>query len=304
MGTHTYKSKLWGALLAISFIFVVLVCHTAYWLHSTIYDTGHFTTIATAAITTETSRESIATAVVDKTFADRPVARKVVGTRLSTLIAGLLGTDLAQTAVENIVEQGHLLITAAHPESITFDTTTLKQQIVALQTAVNGDRNTTRFDTSQIPDEVVILDASKLPNVYRYGIAALWMGAISLLTLLAGTALYIYRGMEFQTRVTRLRKVLALLALSSVIALMVGPLTRPVFLTFAANAPSQTLLRNVFDGFIAPFNAQATSVVVVALLLLTTSLFFESDVSKSLIGSLRHKSAEQIKSPKQRKART
>jgi hypothetical protein len=61
-----------------------------------------------------------------------------------------------------------------------------------------------------------------------------------------------------------LRIVLLLVIVGCGLALLVGPLTRPVFLTAAQNAPEQTLLRNVFDGFIAPFNAQAKQLGVLA----------------------------------------
>ena len=64
--------------------------------------------------------------------------------------------------------------------------------------------------------------------------------------------------------------------LSSLIALLVGPLTRPVFLTAARDAPAQTLLGNIFDGFIAPFNSQAIFVGVVASALLALTVLVAS----------------------------
>jgi hypothetical protein len=103
--------------------------------------------------------------------------------------------------------------------------------------------------------------------VYHYGILALWVGVFSIFGVIGVSVWYILRG-QGKLRFVRSQQVLALVMLSSIIALLIGPLTRPVFLTAARNAPAQTLLGNVFDGFIAPFNSQAIVVGVIASALL------------------------------------
>jgi hypothetical protein len=250
-------------LLSIVFVLLLLVGHTAYWLHTTIYNTERFTEISTQTIGLESSRQSIGTAVTDRVLADRPIARQIAGDRLSGLIAGLIGTDLAQSAIEELAERGHLLVTTPQREPISFDVSGIKQYIVTLQSVAGTTPETQRLDVSQIPDQITIVDTKALPNIHQYGIAALWVGVLSAMTLFGGALWYVARGGD-ALRLLRLRVVLTLVIIGCGIALLVGPLTRPVFLMVAQNAPEQTLLRNVFDGFIAPFNAQAKQLAAVA----------------------------------------
>lgn len=265
------KLSLRNLLIAGVFVFMTLVGHTAYWLHHTIYDNQRFTTISTEAITAETSRQSIGTTVVNQALADRPIVRQTVGPRLSQMIAALLGTDLAHNVINTVVEHGHLIVTTPRREPLTLNTTTLKQQIAALQAVIGTDEESRRLDVSQVPDEIMILDTNNIPNIHQYGIAVLWVGTLSILLVVGSASWYIYRARGV-ARLTRTRQVLVLLIVSSIVALLVGPLVRPVFLTVAENAPAQTLLRNIFDGFIAPFNAQAISVGLVASAVLALSI--------------------------------
>ena len=269
--THTARNVLFAAV----FVFMIMVGHTAYWLHNTIYDTERFTAISTEAIRQESSRQSIGTAIVDRALANRPLVRQTAGPRLSQMIAGLLGTDLATSATSKLVERSHLLVTTPQREPITFDTTTLKTQIVRLQTAAGTDEESRRIDVSQIPDEITLVDTSSIPNVYRYGILALWVGVFSIFGVIGASIWYVLRG-KGKARFVRAEQVLGLVMLSSLIALLVGPLTRPVFLTAARDAPAQTLLGNIFDGFIAPFNSQAIFVGVVASALLALTVLVAS----------------------------
>lgn len=269
--THTARNVLFAAV----FVFMIMVGHTAYWLHNTIYDTERFTAISTEAIRQESSRQSIGTAIVDRALANRPLVRQTAGPRLSQMIAGLLGTDLATSATSKLVERSHLLVTTPRREPVTFDTTTLKSQIVTLQTAAGTDEESRRIDVSQIPDEITLIDTSSIPNVYHYGILALWVGVFSIFGVIGVSVWYILRG-QGKLRFVRSQQVLALVMLSSIIALLIGPLTRPVFLTAARNAPAQTLLGNVFDGFIAPFNSQAIVVGVIASALLALTVLASS----------------------------
>ena len=73
----------------------------------------------------------------------------------------------------------------------------------------------------------------------------------------------------------RLRIVLLLVLAAAVLALLIGPLAKPPFLAIAEDAKSQTLLSNVFDGFIAPFNQQAKALGLLAALALAISFIWQ-----------------------------
>lgn len=274
MQTST-KHLIRNILLSAVFVLAIMIAHTAYWLHHTIYDTKRFTAIASEAIGHESSRQSIGTAIVDRALAERPLVRQTAGPRLSQMIAGLLGTDLATNATRTLIERSHLLVTTPQREPVTFDTTTLKTQIVRLQAAAGTDEESRRIDVSNIPDEVTLVDTTSIPNVHRYGILVLWVGVLGVFAIIGFSAWYILRGYR-DVQMVRLRQILGLTMFSSLVALLVGPLTRPVFLTAARDAPAQTLLGNLFDGFISPFNAQAIVVGAVASALLAITVLITS----------------------------
>lgn len=250
---------------AIVSIFLLLISQTAFWLHNTIFNNQNFTSIATQAIEMESSRQSIATAIVDKALEGRPAIQSAIGGRLTNLVTGLLGTDLVEQSTEKAVQRAQLLVTTPRKPPVVLDLTGIKQTASTLADVLNRDGEQ-KVDPSKIPDQIVLIDTTKIPNFYNYGIAVLWLGPLSLITALGLMALWIYRGTISVVRVKRFRIALGFVFASGVIALIVGPLVKPAFLSVAETAQAMTLLGNIFDGFIKPFNDQAKSIVVASAL--------------------------------------
>ncbi len=250
---------------AVVTVFLLLISQTAFWLHNTIFNTQNFTNIATTAITSESSRQSIASGIVDKALEGRPAIQSAIGGRLTNLVTGLLGTDLVEQSTEKAIQKAQLLVTTPRKPPVVLDLTGIKQTATKLADVLNrnGDE---KIDPANIPDQIVLINTDKIPNFYNYGIAVLWLGPISLLTALALFAWWIYKGALTAVRVKRFRIVLGIVFASGVIALIVGPLVKPAFLSVAETAQAMTLLGNIFDGFIKPFNDQAKSIVVASVL--------------------------------------
>lgn len=250
---------------AVVTVFLLLISQTAFWLHNTIFNTQNFTNIATTAITSESSRQSIASGIVDKALEGRPAIQSAIGGRLTNLVTGLLGTDLVEQSTEKAIQKAQLLVTTPRKPPVVLDLTGIKQTATKLADVLNrnGDE---KIDPANIPDQIVLINTDKIPNFYNYGIAVLWLGPLSLLTALALFAWWIYKGALTAVRVKRFRIVLGIVFASGVIALIVGPLVKPAFLSVAETAQAMTLLGNIFDGFIKPFNDQAKSIVVASVL--------------------------------------
>ena len=250
---------------AIVTVFLLLVSQTAFWLHNNIFNNQNFTNIATQAITMESSRQSIASAVVDKALEGRPALQSAIGGRLTNLVAGLLGTDLVEQSTEKAVQKAQLLVTTPRKPPVVLDLTGIKSTATKLADVLNRDGEQ-KVDPANIPDQIVLIDTSKIPNFYNYGITVLWLGPLSLLAALGLMAWWIYKGTLAAVRVKRFRISLAIVFASGVIALIVGPLVKPAFLSVAESAQAMTLLGNIFDGFIKPFNDQAKALVVASVL--------------------------------------
>lgn len=130
---------------------------------------------------------------------------------------------------------------------------------------------TTRLDASRIPDEVMIIDTAQLPNIHQYAIIVLWLGPLSAILALILLAWWVRRGGKVAA-VKRTQIALLVIGSSALVALAIGPLVEPLFISVGHDAPSQTLLHNLYADFMAPFRTQAlllAGVALVSLVLLT-----------------------------------
>lgn len=265
---NVHKSWLLRLLLVVTTAGLLLVSLTALWLHRTMYDTERFTDITTTAITESSSRQSVGEAIVNRAFADRAVLRNTVGPRMANLIAGLLDTELASGLIERAVERVQITLTTPRKSPVVLEISGLKQAIISVQGLINSDGQEARINIQDLPDEILLIDTNKLPNVYSYGIIILWLGPASAVVACVLMAYWIFRARIPEIRLLRLRIMLLVVMGSAVLALAIGPLVKPPFLSVSETAQARTVLSNIFDGFIRPFNQQAYALGVGALLLL------------------------------------
>ena len=149
---------------AIVTVFLLLISQTAFWLHSTIFNNQNFTNIATEAIEMESSRQSIATAIVDRALEGRPAIQSAIGWRLTNLVTGLLGTDLVEQSTEKAVQRAQLLVTTPRKPPVVLDLTGIKQTASTLADVLNRDGEQ-KVDPSKIPDQIVLIDTTKMLKI-------------------------------------------------------------------------------------------------------------------------------------------
>jgi hypothetical protein len=244
---------------------------TAFWISTTLYNTENFTRIAETALNEESSRQAVASAIRKRALKDYPVVDTTLGVRLEGLLVRVLGTDTARTAIRETAEGLQIVLTTERREPVEYD---LKVVKVAVQKGQELLPQIERLDidTERIPDSIVVFDTEKLPNVHQYGVWAVWLGPGCALGALLMYGYWIKRGGRGNT-IKRIGAVLLAVAFTSFVALLIGPLVKPSILATAADADSQTLLGNVYEGFITPFNSVAIrlgTVAIVIWVLLTT----------------------------------
>lgn len=254
---------------------LIFIAMTSFWLQRTIFDTRQFTTITTTAFTKESSRQSVAQIITDRIFAEHTALRIVFAQTLSQHIATLLGTDIATQSVTRAAQEAQLLVTSPRKSPVVVDLTAIKTAIVSIQNATGRIDSTQRINVDDIPDSVVILDTEQLPNFYGAAVVVMWLGPLSLAAAVALFGWWVYRGRHGAV-IKRLQIVLlATIAVAGII-LLVGPLVEPVFVSVGRDATEQTLLRNIYEGFIAPFNHQAIVVAGMSIsLLFTLTIVYE-----------------------------
>lgn len=240
---------------------LLLIAGTAFWLHAMFFDTDRFTETATRAITEESSRASIAEAVVDRALQDRPMLRSTVGSHAEGLLAGALGSEFAEASLQKTVESLQIALTTPRKEPVVLNLAQAKSIITSGQDLLDEGHPASTIDVSNLPDQIVIVDTAKLPNFYEYSIWVLWAGPLALVAACIMLGVWVHRA-NGKYRLVRLRTAMLVIAMAALAGCLIGPLVKPAVLSVAANAPSQTLLGNIYEAFVRPFTNVALFVAL------------------------------------------
>jgi len=269
--TKKPKSILSSGLIAATIIagFLLVIANSALWVNRTLFNANTFSTIAEQSLLSESSRNALASEVVNTALADRPLVKNVVGETATKLVSGLLGTNQAEAGVKKVISRIHLAITNENPQNIEFDLTGIKSVIDKLITLIGKDDTATAVN--KIPDKIVILDVSNIPKLYIYGTVFLWIAPIALI----GAAIMLVRPHVIRRRLDA--KILSFQGFAvigtSVMALLVGPLFRPPLLAQIPSSDLQIVVANVYNAFISNFNAQTMWLFDFGLALLSIAIF-------------------------------
>lgn len=246
------KGTVWlGVLAAV----LLVITNSAIWINNQIFDTENFTNTVTTSLTSEESRNAIATGLTDRALEGRPVLRNVVGDVPVNIVGGLLGTNQAEKAVEKVTSKIHVLVTSEQRESVVYDISGIKSVLTQLYDTVTDLGREPKINPNNIPDEIVLIEEGKLPNFYKASVAFLWLAPLAFIGALLALA-YPYFKNPKQYRVT-LAIQGGIVAFAGLLALSIGPLFKPPVLANIQTGTGRTVVENIYDAFIATFNTQS-----------------------------------------------
>jgi hypothetical protein len=246
--------------------FLLLIANSAIWLNNYVFNEDNFSNVVTTAITSESSRQAIAERVTDAAFQDRPVLKKVAGDVSTKIVSGLLATNQADTAISEVTRRLNVVLTSNNPEPVVFDLTGIKGIVSQLVNVSASLGREPQVDPANIPDEIVILDTANLPNFYKWSVAFLW---IAPLAFIGGAAALLY---PYLKRNRQIKPMLltqgAVITAFGLLGLLVGPLFRPPLLANVKTSQGRVVIGNIYDGFIATFNAQTRLIIVFGIIII------------------------------------
>lgn len=121
-------------------------------------------------------------------------------------------------------------------------------------------------DASEIPDTITLIKGNETPKLYKINQTLLFLAPISIFASIGLLGYLLYSGRK------RIYKVLLqigiMLIAIAAIGFSTGPLIRPPVLSLVNNANARIILGNLYDGFIAPFNAQMATMGAVGILVI------------------------------------
>lgn len=264
-------------LLSLLAALLLVIANSALWFNKYIFNGDNFTQITTQAIEQESSRTALATAITDKIMEDRPRLKQVIDEPVIKLTSGLLGSDLTQTALTKTVSQFQVILTAEKPEDASLDLSSIKQtlpQVIAVAGNISDrDTEAATLRVEDIPDTITIVNANDVPNIYRLGVALLWIAPIAALVAVMIFIYLIYRA-RYSRKISAI--VLAveggMLIVVGLFALALGSLLQPSILANVPNANMRIVVDNMYQAFIATFNSQTQVIFMIGILLIIVAL--------------------------------
>lgn len=155
----------WQWLLLILAALSLLFAESSYWLRHTIFDTGTFSSIASTTLKTEANRTAIASVITQSVLRDRPTLNYLIGSRVTSLTSGILGSDFGQRVLSEVVDQTHAYLIKSDRQDIVIHTSSVKQVVSQLVTVANTAGRDVDFSADTIPDTIVLLEKDALPDL-------------------------------------------------------------------------------------------------------------------------------------------
>jgi hypothetical protein len=266
--------------LTIAATFLLLIANSAIWVNQQIFNSDNFTETVTTSLTSESSREAIASQVTDKIFEDKPVAKRLVGNFSDKLISGLLATDQFDNVLNVAVEKLQVYATSETQEDVEIDLTGIKSVITQVTNVADTLGSDVTVETSNVPDSITLVSADNVPDFYTYGVVLLWLAPISLIGAII-LLLIPYRKNWHNRKVTLITQGV-IVTIGGLLALLIGPLVRVPLLAQVQTSSGRVVVGNIYDAFIATFNSQTMWIITIGLVAVVVglSLYFVPYASK------------------------
>lgn len=259
-------------IVLLTFVAVFLVvAQSAYWLNHTIFDKTTFTSIVTPIINSNETRSAIASTVVDRAFEDRPLVNRLIGNNVTALITGLLGTDIAIQMTDALINRSYNYLTTGQREPIVLDLVAIKDPLQRITELLESRGRDVRIDPTTIPDTVVLLNPSDVPDFYQFSVTMLWLGPLCWIGLLIVAASYIYLGRErYDRRVYFLGSVIILV---SSLGLLAGPLVPPPVSAMVQIPGLRGTVNQLISALLAPFLRQMMITIAITVIVMLLMRF-------------------------------
>lgn len=242
---------------------LLIIVNSAIWVNTQIFNTENFTRTAVGSLSSESSRRAIGARITDEALKDRPVLKNLVGDHATNLISGLLATDQANKLLTASVSRMQVYVTSNNQQDVDVDLSGLKS-ILTRVVELSGSEQAEKIDPDKIPDKIVLIEEENVPDIYMYGVILSWIAPLGLLLAigLIATAYITDRKRYSSTMIVHG----VVFVSAGLLSLLVGPLFKPPVLEPFSNPNGRIVIGNLYDAFIATFNAQTVWLIYLGLL--------------------------------------
>lgn len=249
---------------------LLLIAQTSWWISHTIYDSKEFATITTTALTSDSSRDAISKEIVDRAFSNKPLLRATVGKTTAKLLSSVLATDIASTAIEQSTERIQTVLTSSNRDPVELNLVPFKSVLVVISNIAEKSDRQINFKASDIPDKITLLNKENLPELYKIYRLMLILGPLCMAGVVA---IFGYIAYKFKDNIYRATLIIGgTLSVTSLIALVSGPIIRPPVLSLIDSVNTRVIIGNLYDGFLQPYNTQLTIMTIIGVMIMFISV--------------------------------
>lgn len=253
--THNQSSKVVGWILITFAALLLLLAQSSMWVKNTLMNQTEFKSIFMTTIMQEQNRNAVASKIVDEALKNRPVIKNVAGDRLTSLVSGLLASDMGERIIGNLTTKIYSYVTRPNPQNVQLNLTVIKEPLAALSSVAQTVGAKTTLDTNAIPDTIVLVNAKEVPNLNGVYVAFIWLAPIFWLLTLGTFSLYVYLGKrEYAKRVYRSYIAVVIVG---IICLMVAAYLPSSLGAMVSDDNVSEIVTNLTTASVVPFSTQA-----------------------------------------------
>lgn len=249
MGKEKQKYNLLFSILA---TILILIAGISFWFYKEVYNKDNFQKHVSTAITTQESRDAIASLIIEQGFKNRPVLRNLFAEQAESALAGLLDGPRVQNILNRFILRVYDSLFSTEPKAISIDLSSIKNIVSRLSLIIESvtDKD---IQNVQIPDAIVLVRAGDIPSIASFGLTLLWIGPIALIT---GLGLVIWLFWRAHDRASISKILGGCLAVGSLIMLLLTAWYKPVILAMFKDSYARTVGEQIFNEFLTSLNNQ------------------------------------------------
>jgi len=245
----------------------------SYWLSSTIFNQQVFVNETVVVMTAPETTQAIAAGIVDKALVGKPVARNLLGNKLTGVVNGLLSTDTFADVVRGVSGRVYLQITSQDPKGVVIDTTAVKNLVTPIANVVATPEQKAKLEGVNIPDEIVLIDPDSVPSIYPLtGFLWIWpfafLGAIGIIS-------YLIYATEKEDKLLNTQKIAGVLAGFGFISAAIIPSIEPTIVKNIDNYNLRLVASNIYEGLSASLFDMYVALTAISIAVIVTVYLFQ-----------------------------
>jgi len=260
----------WFSTLA---VLLLILSGFSYWLSSTIFNQEVFVNETVAVMTAPETTQAIAAGIVDKTLADKPVARNLLGNKLTGVVSGLLSTDTFADVVRGVSGRIYLQITSEDPKGVVIDTTAVKSLVTPIANVVASPEQKAKLEGLNIPDEIVLVDPEAVPTIYPLT-SFLWIWPFALLGAIGIVTFVLYNTIK-ERRLLTTQMVASVFAGFGFTAAAIIPSIEPTIIKNIDNYNLKLVASNIYEGLSAPLFDMYVTLTAISIAVIVVVYLFQ-----------------------------